>query len=180
MRVRSLNKITVESSVREFLIYIPNSFLVEFSGCTNSSANNDFDCFKAIDGNLGHYGWRTKPESLPAWGIFELTDEEKMDSLVLMSGKSATGNTYGYLISFKVTLKVNGQWVQLSDLQVKEDPTAQIDSDGTVTLNSAISNLTLEFTTLTNVQSIRLDVINTDESKNMWIREIIPGFFGKF
>ena len=67
MRVRSLNKIAGESSVREFLIYIPNSFLVEFSGCTNSSANNDFDCFKAIDGNLGHYGWHTK--TFPFYGV---------------------------------------------------------------------------------------------------------------
>ena len=127
---------------------------------------------------MGHYGWRTK--ILPAWGIFELTDEEKINSLVLMSGKSATGNTYGYLISFKVILKVDGQWINLSALQVKEDPQAQITNDGTVTLNSAISNLTLEFTTLTNVQSIRLDVTNTEDSKNLWIREIIPGFNGTF
>ena len=49
---------------------------------------------------MGAYGWFLT--SLPAWGIFELTDEIKMDSLILMSGKSATGNTYGYLISFKV------------------------------------------------------------------------------
>ena len=104
-----------------------------------------------------------------------------MNSLVLMSGKSVGGTSYGgYLIRFKVMLKVYGQWIQLPYLQVKEDPTAQIENDGTVSLNSAISNLTLEFTTLTNVQSIRLDVIITDESKNMWIREIIPGFFGKF
>ena len=116
---------------------------------------------------------------LPKWGIFELTDEEKINSLILMSGKSATGNTYGYLISFKVTLKVNGQWIQLSDLQVKEDPTAQITNDGTVTLNSAISNLTLEFTTLTNVQSIRLDVIKSPRNYP-WIREFIPGFNGTF
>ena len=97
-----------------------------------------------------------------------------------MSGKSATGNTYGYLISFKVTLKVNGQWINLSALQVKEDPTAQITNDGTVTLNSAIPNLTLEFTTLTNVQAIRLDVTDTDDSHNLWLREIIPGFNGTF
>ena len=93
-----------------------------------------------------------------------------------MSGKHA-GNSYGYLISFKIILKVGpNTWINLSALQVKEDPTAQIDSDGTVTLNSAISNLTLEFTTLTNVQSIRLNVTNTDDGHNLWLREIIPGF----
>ena len=77
-------------------------------------------------------------------------------------------------------LKVYGQWIQLPYLQVKEDPTAQIENDGTVSLNSAISNLTLEFPTVTNVHSIRLDVINTDDSKNLWIREIIPGLIGMF
>jgi predicted transcriptional regulator len=77
-------------------------------------------------------------------------------------------------------MKVNGQWINLSALQVKEDPQAQIANDGTVTLNSAISNLTLEFTTLTNVQSIRLDVNKTEDSKTQWIREIIPGFTGTF
>ena len=118
--------------------------------------------------------------SLPKWGNFELAEEEKINSLVLMSGKSATENTYGYLISFKVILKVDGQWIQPSDLQVKEDPQAQIANDGTVTLNSAISNLTLEFTTLTNVQSIILNVTNTDDGHNLWLREIIPGFNGTY
>ena len=129
--------------------------------------------------NYGYYD--ISPfRGLPKWGIFELTNEEKINSLVLMSGKSAAGNSYGYLIIFKVTLKVDGQWIQLSDLQVKEDPTAQITNDGTVTLNSAIPNLTLEFTTLTNVQAIRLDVTDTDDSHNLWLREIIPGFNGTF
>ena len=173
-----MKKVPGKSSVREFLIYILISFLVEFSGCTNSSANSNLDCVKAIDGNMGPYGWFVT--NLPAWGIFELTDEEKINSLVLMSGKDAGENSYGYLISFKVILKVDGQWINLSALQVKEDPQAQITNDGTVSLNSAISNLTLEFTTLTNVQSIRLDVTNTEDSKNLWIREIIPGFNGTF
>ena len=98
-----------------------------------------------------------------------------------MSGKDAGENSYGYLISFKVILKVGpNTWINLSALQVKEDPQAQITNDGTVMLNSAISNLTLEFTTLTNVQSIRLDVTNSEDSKNLWIREIIPGFNGTF
>ena len=177
MRVRSLNKITVESSVREFLIYIPNSFLVEFSGCTRSSALSNHDCVNAIDGNMGPYGWHAT--SLPAWGIFELTVEEKMNSLVLMSGWSTTANS-GRLTSFKVTVKVGGQWIQLSGLQVKEDLTAQIENDGTVTLTSGINYLTLEFTTVTDVQSIRLDVTEAVSAKDLRLREIIPGFIGKF
>ena len=89
-----------------------------------------------------------------------------------MSGHSAT-STSNRLLSFKVTLKVNGQWIQLSALQVKEDPTAQIGTDGTVTLNSGIYDLTLEFTIVTNVQSIRLDV--TETFNGLVVREIIPG-----
>ena len=89
-----------------------------------------------------------------------------------MSGSPSTPSAPS--TSFKVTLKVNGQWIQLSALQVKEDPTAQIGTDGTVTLNSGIYDLTLEFTIVTNVQSIRLDV--TETSHNLVLREIIPGF----
>ena len=80
---------------------------------------------------------------------------------------------------------MGGQWIQLSGLQVKEDLTAQIENDGTVTLTSGINYLTLEFTTVTDVQSIRLDVTETDPSetpsaKYLRLREIIPGFIGKF
>ena len=35
---------------------ISNQFLVEFTGCNNSSAKDDNDCVKAIDGNMGPYG----------------------------------------------------------------------------------------------------------------------------
>ena len=99
-----------------------------------------------------------------------------------MSGVSATSETgHGRLLTFKVTLKVNGQWIQLSALQVKEDPTAQIENDGTVTLESGIYDLTLEFTTVTNVQSLRLDIIlDTNNNSKIYLREIIPGFIGKF
>ena len=103
-----------------------------------------------------------------------------------MSGWSTTANS-GRPTSFKVIVKVNGQWIQLSGLQVKEDPTAQIENDGTVTLTSGLNYLTLEFTTVTDVQSIRLDVTETDptpnspgQAKRLNLREIIPGFIGKF
>ena len=158
---------------------ISNQFLVEFTGCTNSSAKDDKDCVNAIDGNVGPYGWQAH---VPAWAIFELTEERSMNSLVLISG---TGSPK----SFKVTLKVDGQWINLSALQIKEDPTAQIENDGTVTLNSGIDELTLEFTTVTNVQSIRLNVTksnllvatpSTNPTPYLYLREIIPEFFGKF
>ena len=103
------------------LIKISNQFLVEFTGCTNSSAKDDKDCVKAIDGNVGPYGWQAR---VPAWAIFELTEERSMNSLVLISDGGSPR-------SFKVTLKVDGQWIDLSALQKKEDPTAQIENNGT-------------------------------------------------
>ena len=97
-----------------------------------------------------------------------------MNSLVLISDGGSPR-------IFKVTLKVDGQWINLSALQVKEDPTAQIENDGTVTLNSMKNEMTLEFTTVTNVQSIRLNVTECFYQSNyLYLREIIPGFSGKF
>ena len=168
------------------MYYIPDSFLVEFSGCTDPHGNSGmFSCLDAIDGITSGSPNNWYVSSLPAWAIFELTEERKMNSLVLMSGWSTTAN-YWRPTSFKVTVKVGGQWIQLSGLQVKEDLTAQIENDGTVTLTSGINYLTLEFTTVTDVYSIRLDVTETDPSPNapsamyLRLREIIPGFIGKF
>ena len=130
---------------------IPNSFPIEFSGCSASyNHSSDYDCRKAFDGNTndGVNSWWTN--TFPAWAIFELKEEKKMNSLVLMSG-SATA-CWALLMSFKVTLKVDGQWIQLNGLQVKgwhkcgsPQPTAQIETDGTVTFpdNSPGFNLHL-------------------------------------
>ena len=108
-----------------------------------------------------------------------------MNSIVLYSG-SATA-CWALLQSFKVTLKVDEQWIQLNGLQVQgwqtcggPQPAAQIETDGTVTFPgdfSGIHDLTLEFTTVTNVQSIRLDVYEKRDP-SIILREIIPGFIG--
>ena len=67
------------------------------------------------------------------------------------------------------------QWINLTALKVKEDPTAQIGEDGTVTLALGIHELQLEFNTVSNVQSIRLDVTKTDASNNnVMVNEITP------
>ena len=170
---------------------IPNSFLIEFSGCSASyNHSSDDDCLKAFDGSTGDWNgdnsWWTN--TFPAWAIFELKEEKKMNSIVLYSG-SATA-CWALLQSFKVTLKVDEQWIQLNGLQVKgwhvvpcggTQPTPQIETDGTVTLPdfSGIHDLTLEFTTVTNVQSIRLDVYEKRDP-SIILREIIPGFIGNF
>ena len=81
------------------------------------------------------------------------------------------------LITFRVTLKVDGQWINLAGLKVKEDPIAQIGHDGTVTLAAGIDVFHLEFNTVSNVQSIRLDVTKTDaHNNNLVVNEIIPKF----
>ena len=164
------------------MYYIPNSFLVEFSGCTASHNHSSWSsCFEAIDGITSGKPNYWYAKGLPAWANFELTEERIMNSVVLMSGSSATSSYQDRLLSFKVTLKVNEQWIQLSDLQVKEDPTAEIENDGTVTLEHLTYDLTLEFTTVANVQSIRLDEIaGEDTNRLVRLREIIPGFMGKF
>ena len=176
-----------------FTCYIPNSFILEFSGCSASyNHSSDNNCLKAIDGstNDGVNSWGT--DIFPAWAIFELKEEKKMNSIVLMSG-SATA-CWALLLSFKVTLEVDGQWIQLNGLQVKgghkcgcfhnycgspQPPTAQIETDGTVTFldNTGLHELTLEFTTVTNVQSIRLDV-NEKRDPSLILKEIIPRFIG--
>ena len=116
-------------------------------------------------------GWAYNGGS-SAWAIFELTEESTMNTLVMMSGQERDDHR---LIVFRVTLEVDGQWINLTGLKVQEDPTAQIGEDGTVTLASGIDDLQLEFNAVSNVQSIRLDVTETDASNNnVVVNEIIP------
>ena len=118
-------------------------------------------------------GWAYSGE-VPAWAIFELTEERTMNTLVIQNGQRRSNHR---LIVFRVTLKVDEQWINLTDLKVKEDPTAQIGGDGTVTLASGIDVFHLEFNTVSNVQSIRLDVTKTDGAyNNVVLNEIIPKF----
>ena len=146
---------------------------VGFSDCSASNNQDSYDCSEAIDGitNENGNGWAYSGLA-PAWAIFELTEEKTMNILVIMSGQE---RTYHRLIIFKVTLEVNGQWINLNGLKVQEDHTAQIGEDGTVTLASGIWNLTLKFYAVSNVQSIRLDVTETDDkNNNAVVNEIIP------
>ena len=57
----------------------------------------------------------------------------------------------------------------------QKEPIAQIEEDGTITLASGIRKLQVEFNTVSNVQSIRLDVTKTDASNNnVVVNEITP------
>jgi hypothetical protein len=158
-------------------------FLLEFSGCTASVNQNHYNCIEAIDGitNEVGNGWAYGGDS-PAWAIFIIPEKTIMNTLVLMSGQ---GRNDHRLIVFRVTLTVDGQWINLTGLRVREDPLAQIGDDGTVTLAHAWHILQLEFNTVSSVQSIRLEVTKTDASNNnVVLNEIIPKFVehreGKF
>ena len=142
---------------------------------------------EAIDGitNIYDNGWWASLYNSPAWAVFELTEKTKINSLVLMSGQARPEHgPFWSLSNFKVTLKVNGQWINLTDLEVKEDPNAQIGDEGTITLTTDILNqrlrrrvLQLDFNTVSNVQSIRLDVMKADIPNNsLVVNEIIPKF----
>ena len=159
-------------------------FLLEFSGCTASINQDHYNCLEAIDGitdNAGN-GWAYSSVGSPAWAIFIIPEKTTMNTLVLMSGQ---GRNDHRLIVFRVTLTVDGQWINLTGLRVREDPLAQIGDDGTVTLAHAWHILQLEFNTVSSVQSIRLEVTKTDASNNnVVLNEIIPKYVehreGKF
>ena len=147
-----------------------------WNGCSASANQNGFNCLEAIDGitNVGLNGWAYNGGS-SAWAIFDLTEKRKMNTLVMMNGQKRNG--INRLIIFRVNLIVDGQWINLTGLKVQEDPSAQIGGDGTVTLASGIDVLHLEFNTVSNVQSIRLDVTKTDGlHNNVVLNEIIPKF----
>ena len=76
---------------------------------------------------------------------------------------------------------MNGQWRTLTNLRVKEDSDAQIESDTTVALTSSKHEVTLEFDTITNVESIKLEVTETNAANNnLVLNEIrLPGYLGK-
>ena len=146
-----------------------------WNGCSASVNQNGFNCLEAIDGitNVQNNGWAYNRVS-PAWAIFDLTEKRKMNTLVIMNGQKWNDHR---LIVFRVTLKVDGEWINLTGLKVQEDPSAQIGGDGTVTLASGIDVFHLEFNTVSNVQSIRLDVTKTDGAyNNVVLNEIIPKF----
>ena len=136
--------------------------------------------------NVYDNGWWAFLSNSPAWAVFDRTEKTKINSIVLMSGQKRHGpGLLWSLFNFKVTLKVDGQWINLTDLKVKEDPNAQIGDEGTIKLTrGGIQVLQLDFNTVSNVQSIRLDVMKTDvPNNNLVVNEIIPKFTqreGKF
>ena len=63
-------------------------------------------------------------------------------------------------------------------MKVKDDPEAEVQDDGTITLKSEINNLKLTFDDVENVKSVKLEVIKTDDlvNNNLSLAEIIPNF----
>ena len=109
----------------------------------------------------------------PAWAIFELSEPLSIESLILLNGLQ---RSYKKLIIFKIAFKVDGKWIDSDGLAVKNDPEAQIDTDGTITLKSGLNVLVLNFNLVANVQSVKLDVIETESENKFSLNEIIPIF----
>ena len=168
-----LNAVSLEPALQALEKH--SIILLVYSGCSASFNQQNHNCLEAIDGitNALSNGWAYNGGS-SAWATFELTEKTRMNTLVVMSGQQR--NTHR-LITFRFTLNVDGQWINLHGLKVKEDPVAPIGHDGTVTLASGIQVLHLKFNTVFNVQSIRLDVTETDASNNnVVVNEIIPKY----
>ena len=66
----------------------------------------------------------------------------------------------------------------IQNLKVKDDPEAEVQDDGTITLKSEINNLKLTFDDVENVKSVKLEVTKTDDlvNNNLSLTEIIPNF----
>ena len=113
----------------------------------------------------------------------DLTEKTKINSIVLLRG-SQRG-----VVNFRITLKVKEEWVNLKGLTVKCcesvncklmeecDGIQIIIDDGTITLTRPRIKIQLEFNTVSNVQSIKLDVTKANpENNNEVISELIPNF----
>ena len=63
-------------------------------------------------------------------------------------------------------------------MKVKDDPEAEVQDDGIITLKSEINDLKLTFDDVENVKSVKLEVIKTDDlvNNNLSLAEIIPNF----
>ena len=152
-----------------------SSLFADFVSCTASNNQGGYSCEEAFDGSVqtADNGWAYSAQS-PAWAIFELSEKTKITSLRLISGIDRGDHR---LITFKISMKVNDQWVVPGDLRVKEDSEATIANDGTITLSTGIYVASLSFNPISNVKSVRIDVTKTDAgNNNLVLTEIIPNF----
>ena len=157
---------------------------MKIKSCTASFEQGGFACKEAFNGitNDDGDGWAIAPGGhqgkIPAWAEFELDQKSEINSLTLMSDHHGSHR----LITFKITLNVQGEWITPNALSIKESPDAPIGSAGTIYLTPpGLPVLTLNFDVVSNVQSIRIDVFETDASnQNLVLREIIPKFITKF
>ena len=152
----------------------PTLGLEIISGCRSSYDQSYYHCNDAYDGitDNNSNGWAYNG-NLPAWVIFELAQKKTVIALTLMNGQHRIDQTHR-LIKFKVTLKQGKQWIT-PDVVVIEDPKASIDNDGIITLNSGHQILHLNFEPISNIDEIRIDVMDTDHIHgNLVLNEIIP------
>ena len=153
-----------------------NLVILEISGCSASNNQEDYNCKEAFDGITNGLlnGWAYNAKS-PAWVVFDLKKKSPINSLALMNGRQRNDHR---LINFKISMKMNdNQWINPNGLSVREVSNADIGVGGTISLKSGLHVLNLDFKTIENVKSIKLDVTKTDASNNnVVLNEIIPKF----
>ena len=152
-------------------------FNLEIIGCTASlRGEGEYGgCDRAFDGINNNSYWIENGIG-PLWVIFELAEESPINQIVLVNGNK----NYNRLISFKITIKANELWTTLTGLSIREDANAHVGSDGTITLASGIHVIHVNFNLISNAQSIRLDIYETEEEffygRTVVLDEIIPRF----
>ena len=136
-------------------------FFIDLVGCTAFSEQGGFPCLHSIDGIIDNpnNGWAYDGSfnavQFSAWVIYELAESSVIYSVQLLSG---VGRGDHRLLTFKIDMNVDNQWIIPNGLSVQEAPEVTIESDGFIKLDSAITDLTVLFNPVINVASIRLTV----------------------
>ena len=138
--------------------------------CSASNNQGGYHCSEAWDSiteGSGN-GWAYSAQR-PAWAIFQLETETETNTLTLLSGIDR--NDYR-LITFKVTVNSQDQWLELEDLEVISAGNAVIGSDSYITMSSGQHVIHLNFKPV-KTTAMRLDVTDTDAgNRNLVLTEI--------
>ena len=86
-----------------------------------------------------------------------------MGGLTILNGVNR-GNHH--ITSFKVSVKREGSWVDLENVELKDTPEAVIGADGSITLSQGQERLELNFDQIHQVSAVKITVFETDRNHN--------------
>ena len=86
-----------------------------------------------------------------------------MGGLIILNGVNRDNLN---IINFKVSAKMEGSWVDLENVVVKDKADAAVGADGSITLSQGQDMLELTFDQVHKVSAIKLDVYETDVDNN--------------